>query len=494
MELEFEKRGLKVLKPLLREVQAQEVTQELRLPEGMPDLGKILGTWGQVILRGKEWRGDSIACNGGVMVFLLYAPEDGSEVRTMESWIPFQMKWDLPDGHRDGEIRVQMLLRSLDARNLSPRKMMVRCGISVLGEAFREDTQMVSLPGQVPEDIQLLKNRYPMRLPKLAGEKTFQLEESLPLSGEPAWLVCYTVTPRLSEARIMSGKLVIRGSGLVHALYRTGEGKLESRDLEIPMSQFTELETELSPDAQADVRMAVTNLEGELTEDHQLRIKAGLLAQYVVDDREMVEVVEDAYSPGRRVESVVEELELPAILEQKQVGVPVRQTIRQNAREIADVTYLPDFPNTRKGEGVQLELPGMFQVLYYDENGNLAGATARTEENWDMPLGEDARVAATVLPGVPATAAAGSGIELKGDSVLNLQTTARRGIPMVTELKVGEENTLDPGRPSLILRRAGDGDLWQIAKSTGSTVSAIRLANGLEADPEENQILLIPVS
>lgn len=494
MELEFEKRGLKVLTPLLREVQAQEVTQELRLPEGMPDLGKILGTWGQAILRGKEWRGDSIACNGGVMVFLLYAPEDGSQVRTMESWIPFQMKWDLPDGHRDGEIRVQLLLRSLDARNLSPRKMMVRCGVSVLVEAIRQDTRMVSQPGQVPEDIQLLKNRYPLRLPKLAGEKTFQQEETLPLSGEPAQLVSYTMTPRLSEVRIMSGKLVIRGSGLVHVLYRTGEGKVESRDLEIPLSQFTELEGEVSPDAQADVRMAVTNLEGELTEDGQLRIKAGLLAQYVVDDREMVEVVSDAYSPSRRVEPVTEELELPAILEQKQVSVPVRQTIRQNARDIADVTYLPDFPNARRGEGMQLELPGLFQVLYYDENGNLAGATARTEENWDMPLGENARVAATVLPGVPATATAGSGIELKGDSVLNLLTTAKGGIPMVTELKLGEENTLDPSRPSLILRRAGNVDLWQIAKSTGSTVSAIRLANGLEKDPEEDQILLIPVS
>ena len=494
MELKFEKRGLKVLKPLLREVQAQEMTQELRLPDGMPDLGKILGAWGQVILRGKEWRGDSIACNGGVMVFLLYAPEDGSEVRTMESWIPFQMRWDLSDGHRDGEIRIQPLLRFVDARNLSPRKMMVRCGISALGEAFRGETEMVSIPDEVPEDVQLLKNRYPLRIPKQAGEKSFQLEESLPLSGDPVRLVSYTMVPRLSEARIMSGKLVMRGSGMLHVLYRTGDGKLESRDLEIPLSQFTELEGEVGADAQADMRMAVTNLEAELTEDHQLRVKAGLLAQYVVDDRELLEVVADAYSPVRQVEPVLEELELHGILEQKQVPVPVRQTIRQSARDIADVTYLPDFPNTRRGEGLQLELPGMFQVLYYDENGELAGSTARTEENWDMPLGEDARVAATVLPGAPASATAGSGIELKGDGVLNLQTTSRRGIPMVTELKLGEENVPDPGRPSLILRRAGDGDLWQIAKSTGSTVSAIRLATGLENEPEENQILLIPVS
>ena len=82
-----------------------EQTQELRLPEGMPGAAQILGTWGQVILRGKEWRGDQAACNGGVMAFVLYAPEDGSGPRVLESWIPFQMKWELPDNAPEGTMR-----------------------------------------------------------------------------------------------------------------------------------------------------------------------------------------------------------------------------------------------------------------------------------------------------------------------------------------------------------------------------------------------------
>ena len=103
MELEFEKRGILFLKPLLQEVQTQEQTQELRLSDGMPDLGRTLGTWGQVILRSKEWQGDRVSISGGVMAFVLYVPEDGSEIRTLESWIPFQMKWDLPQGQREGD-------------------------------------------------------------------------------------------------------------------------------------------------------------------------------------------------------------------------------------------------------------------------------------------------------------------------------------------------------------------------------------------------------
>ena len=492
MELKFDKRGISYLKPLLREVQAQEQTQELRLTDGMPDIGRILGTWGQVILRGKEWRGDSVGCSGGVMAFVLYAPEDGSPLRTMETWIPFQMKWNLEDGHRDGEMQVQCLMRFLDARSVSPRKMMLRCGISARMEAYRQETALVAVPGEVPEDVQLLKSRYPIRFPRAAGEKTFQLEESFPLpsAGE---LVSYCMIPRLSEVRLLSGKLVLRGSGLFHVVYLTGDGKMESRDLEIPISQLAEPEGEFSPDALAGAAMEVTSLEAELGEENQLRVKAGLLAQYGIEDRELLELTEDVYSPRRQVEPQREELELPRILEQKQVSLPVRQTLRQSAGQIADVTYLPDFPVLRRSENLQAELPGTFQILFYDENGNLSATTARTEENWDMPLGDNTRVEATVLPGSAPAATGGSAMELKGESVLTLQTTARHGLEMVTGLKLGQEQELPANRPSLILRRAGDQGLWNIAKSTGSTVEAIRKANSLEGEPEESRILLIPV-
>lgn len=493
MELKFDKRGIGYLKPLLQETQAQEQTQELRLTDGMPDIGRVLGTWGQVILRGKEWRGDSVSCNGGVMAHVLYAPEDGSGLKTMETWIPFQMRWNLDDGYRDGEMRVQCLMRFLDARSVSPRKMMLRCGISCRMEAYRQETAMVPVPGEVPEDVQLLKNRYPVRFPKAAGEKTFQQEEtvSLPEAGE---LVSCCLTPRLSEVRLLSGKLALRGSGRLHCVYLTGGGRLESRELEIPISQLAEPEGEFSADASVEAVMAVTNLETELAEDNQLRIKAGLLAQYVIEDREILELVEDVYSHRRQVEPELEELELPRILEQKHAPVPVRQNLRQPAGEIADVTYLPDFPTLRREENLQVELPGMFQILYYEDNGTLAGTTARTQENWDMPLGEHARVDAAVLPGSPPTASAGEGIELKGETVLALRTSARHGLDMVTALKLGEEQEPAPNRPSLILRRAGSQNLWNIAKSTGSTVQAIRQANSLEGEPEENRILLIPVS
>ena len=94
MELQFEKTTLDCLGNLCCEVKSAEQTQEVRLGDMMGDIGKVLGCWGQVLLRGKEWRGSGMSVSGGVMVWVLYAPEDGSAPQTVETWVPFAMKWD----------------------------------------------------------------------------------------------------------------------------------------------------------------------------------------------------------------------------------------------------------------------------------------------------------------------------------------------------------------------------------------------------------------
>jgi hypothetical protein len=75
-----------------------------------------------------------------------------------------------------------------------------------------------------------------------------------------------------------------------------------------------------------------------------------------------------------------------------------------------------------------------------------------------------------------------------------IQVYSGESIPMVTELKIGQERTADPNRPSIILRRAGNESLWNIAKDYGSTVEAIREANKITEEPEKGQILLITLS
>lgn len=489
MELQFEKSSLACLSPVACEVKTAEQTQEVRLPDMMPDIGKVLACWGQVLLRGKEWRSGSMGVSGGVMVWVLYEPENDPEPQSIETWVPFQMKWELPETQRDGYMNVRCLLRCADARTLSARKLMVRVGISAMGQAMEPVQAEFYAPGEVPEDVQLLRRSYPVKLPREAGEKTFQLDEELS-APEMEQIIRYEVLPAVSDRKVMAGKVVFRGSTAVHVLYKDGQGQLKSWDTEVPFSQFSDLEQEYDDSAEAEIMPAVTSLELDIQENGTLRLKAGLTGQYVVYDRPVIEVVEDAYSPRRAVTPKTEPLTVPMMLDQRREVMRLEQPL-SGSGQVVDVFQMTEHPVVRYGsDAAELELPGTFQVLRYDADGGLQSENQKVQSTWRLPTDENSRIcAAAEQIGWPQ--AAGSSVH--GDAVVSASAMAGQGIPMVTGLTLGEQTEPDPARPSLLLRRAGQEPLWDLAKQSGSTMDAIRQANKLSGEPEPGKMLLIPV-
>lgn len=500
MELQFNKTALPCLRRAVRELQNQEVTQEVKLSDAMPDIGKVIGAWGQILIRSKEWRSGSMNVSGGVIVFVMYAPEDGGEPRNMEAWLPFQMNWDLPDTERDGTILVSGLLRGVDARSTSARKLMVRGNVSILGEAMEPVQADIYTPGEMPEDVQLLKRSYPLKYPKEAGEKAFALEETLTMPAScPAVekIVRYSLQPELIDQKVMAGKVVFRGAAIIHILYRAGDGELKCWDFEIPFSQYTDLEQEYEQDADARVVMAVTSLELEQDAEDTLQLKAGLLGQYVIYDRPVVEIVEDAYSPDREVLPQVQSVDIPIILDDRLETVHAEATAEvRDAAYVIDTAFYPEQPRLRQnGDTAEAELLGTFQMLCAGADGSLRCENARWEGKWSLPSDTDSRVDAAVCPtGKAQGSLMGENASMRADAILEMEATAQKGLSMVTALQIGEKREADPGRPSLILRRAGDERLWDMAKRCGSTVAAIQTVNHLSDEPEDGQYLLIPVS
>ena len=481
MELQFNQRNCQYLHRQVWDVQNLEQTQEVRLSDGMPDLGKILCAWGQCVLRSKEWRNDIAQVSGGVMAWVLYAPEDGSEPQCVEVWLPFQGKWNLTDSHREGTIRADACLRALDARTLSARKIMVRASVGLLGEALESVETAIYTPGELPEGVQVLRKHYPAMLPTEAGEKLFTWEEEIALHGDaPKKLLSCRVHPEITERNVVGGRVVFRGNCRVHITYMTQSGRIFGQKVEIPMAQYADLDRDYDKEATACVMMAVSSLEPEL-KDNSLALKCGMIAQYVVYHRQMVEVAEDAYSLYGKVNPAVQELQLPMVLDRLEQVLPATPPDLAEAAQTVDICFYPDQPSLfREGDQLQGQMTGFWQVLYYDQDGNLQCGTEGYREGWTMPMGEKgtAYVFADCLTPQPR---------------LQILSVAGETVPMITGLQVGDRKEPDPARPSLILRRPGGHSLWDLAKTTGSTVEDICKANQLTAEPEPQQILLIPV-
>ncbi len=498
MQLQFHKMACPCLQPVKREVRNQEQTQEIRLEDGMPDIGRVLGAWGQVLLRSKEWRTGTMSVSGGVMVWVLYVPEEGGSVQWVDTWLPFQMKWDLPDTQHDGRICTKCLLRSVDARSTSARKLMVRASVGVLGQAWLNGEFNQYVPQELPEDVQVLKNTYPFHLPQETGEKAFVLDEILTLpesAPKMEKLIYYMLQPEIVDKKVMGSKVVFRGNAKVTTVYQAENGMLHSWEYQLPFSQYGELEGDYDPDANAHITMEVTSLELEHSPEGNLNLRSGLLCQYVISDRNMVTVVEDAYSPRRTVGVQKELQQIPMILEQLTQNVHAETKIEQDTSRIVDAAFYPDHPRVLHREGgIEAEIPAQFTMLYYDEEGIIQSQNAHWSGSVSLSAAPEIQADAQICSWDTVQTQPGSGqTGLYTELTMHTTGCAEKGMPVVTALELGELSQPDPGRPSLVLRRMGNKTLWETAKQTGSTVEAICQANHLTDDPDPHQLLLIPI-
>ena len=495
MDLPFEKLPEKFWQQKSYAPVTREESQELRLPESMPDVGRVIAAWGQAVLRGKEWRKDHIALNGGVMVWVLYAPEDGSGPRRLESWVPFHIRMDHGHVGEDGVIRAECVLCSADARSVSSRKLMLRCQIGLLVQMLVPKTAELCSPKELPGDIQVLDRVYPMILTRETGEKTFLCDEQvgLPQGTPPISRILYSrLIPRVTEQKVLSSRAVFRGVGDLHLLCQDEGEKLCSLDLQVPFAQYLDLEGEYEEGADVSNLLCITSLETEI-EEGGIRVRCGMVSQYIINAPTVIRCIADAYSNERDLELQRQEVMLPAWLDEQITQIELGERLTGDGVPV-DAIFFPDLPLvTRQPGGAEVRCGGTFQTLTEAPDGSLQGKTLRCcrNEGWQN---ECDTIPCTWLRGGTGLHREGSGYSLDQNMELKLASVCTKPISMVTGIRTGERREPDPERPSVIIRgRKPEETLWDIAKYCGSTVSAIQRLNKLESEPEENRLLLIPV-
>lgn len=495
MELPFEKTVCRYWKQKLYTLHTQEQTQELRIPDGMPDVGRVISTWGQIVLRGKDWNDRSVGIQGGIMVWVLYQAEEEGALQRLETWIPFRSRLDMPPGEEgDGVIRAQSMLRGIDARILSTRKLMLRCALGLLVQALVPAQAEICAPGELPPDVEVLRRRYPLRLTVETGEKSVLLDEELELPGQARELVYFQLEPELAEQKVLGSKAVFHGLGNLHILYWNQEERLCCHDFQIPFGQYLELEQEYDEEAEIGNLLCVTSLELDVEESGLLRLRCGLVSQYAVRSRSVLDIVEDAYSPCRDVQTSVETLTIPAVLDSGTYSVEL--SARAQAGQWVDPGFRPELPQVnRQADEARIVQQGSFDLLTRQQDGQIQEKSVQAQG--EMTLAAHCSADTVVFSwrkGQVSSRREGADWRVDTQVALDISTITRQEIPMVTAMRLGPERAPEPERPGLIIRRAeGDETLWELAKRCGSTVSAIERLNGLQGEPEEDRLLLIPV-
>lgn len=494
MEMQWNSTPWQYLKTNVRQVQNQEQTLEVRISDGMPDIGRVICAWGQPILRSKEWRSDGMSLTGGVMVWVLYAPEDGAGMQIVEAWLPFQGKWNFQDSRREGVIHADCLLRSVDARTLSARKLMVRANVGMLACAMESEQAEVYAPEELPEQVFGLQKSYPVTMTVEAGEKLLNLEDTFSPPMPVEKLLSCQLRPVLTEQTAAGNRVVFRGSVYVDALCMDAAGQVAIHTFELPFAQFGDLEGEYDKDATACVSMAVSNLEAELRENG-IYIKCGLIAQYMIRRQRLLQVMEDVYSPLRKITPKFRQLSLPVVLDSRSELVDASEQMDVPSGKALAGLFLPDHPTVyREGQRVMVEMPGSFGMLYQDGDGALQYKQEPWCDSIHFPVGASGKPE-VALRQIQQASFRGQGDATEANCQLRLEitTNGELQLPMVCGMEVGEMIQPDPGKPSLLLQRMAEQSLWEVAKAAGSTVEAIWQANDLQQEPMPGQMLVIPV-
>ena len=499
MDLTFQNKTVTYLKPVMRELRTQEQTQELIVPDSFPDVGRIVSCSAQATLRGKECSTGSVVISGAVQAVCLYEPETEGGAKSLEAYLPFTVRMDSPGVSPSVQVVTRLRVKSCEARMLNSRKVILRILIACLAEGYEQTEQTLCEVQDAPPELQQKLREYTLILPRQTGEKSFSMTEEADIPEEkPAAsrIVLCTMLPGITEKKMVGGKALFKGKLLCACLYQTEDGLFESVTQQFPFSQFCEMSEEES-EAELAVDPILTGFDAQITaEGRRLVISADITAQCLASDAQVVTVCEDAYVTKGELKPVWTEYDFSCRLDRQQMSATVRRNLEAHGKGVLWSDFWLDFPETEQnGDTVRISAPTEIQAVYYDEEGRLQAVRAKAEAECESALHADALcVVSNALTADSYVLLGASGAEARVDTEVCMASFAPEALRTLSGGQIEEKTDGAAEKPVVILKViSARRSVWDLAKEYGTSVEAIRAANGsLHTEAEAGELLLIP--
>ncbi len=501
MELIFQEKQVQYLKQIFNETVLLEQTADLIVPDSLPDIERVVDAFATAMIRSADCAATGASAEGIAQAGALFVGEDGS-LQTLAAQIPFSVRRDFAQPQENCTLQCRCTIRSVDARAVNSRKLLIRVGIACTLTAFTQaEHTLFDLPEPAP-NLQLRRIELPLTMPLAVGDRSFVLHEELEVpSDKPAverLLKCVYRT-QLAEQKIVGDKAVFKGSLLLHALYEDREAKPISCEWHVPFSQYVPLAQELD-DAQLQTYIALTGAEVEpdsQSDCRRLLLSVNLLAQCTAFGQRKIGFIDDGFCTDALLTPQYTSARLTGILDRQLLRETATATSDEAAKSVVDAWVYCDEANRRRSDGgMELELPLNCNVMYYDDGGNLQGKTLRSNACVQMMLSEQASCAVTQVDSGELFCTAGAGgMEVRMPLAMSIESSAEHQIDALSGGEISPLEETSERRASVILRRTdSDEELWQIAKAYRTSMRTIMEANELQESAVANgTMLLIPL-
>ena len=499
MELNFKSAEIPCWTEVFSQTLRREAAQEAIVPDTLPDIGTILSSSGQVLIRGKDVGEGRVRIETNLPIKIACEGSSGEGVFLQEMDIPLTLSVEDPAISEAAPCVAELALTTLEVKAPNPRKLSVRAEVTARLRCFSPDRLLLpGVPEQAAEGVHLREQEWALTKIAAVTEKTFILtdEFTLPQDRPAVSLLDSQLLLDTPDCRTVGNKLVIKGAARSRLVYLTEDGTAAPLEVSTEFNQILEADS-LPENPLVQLALIPSGVYYEFNGEGKAgNLELHLVAQAVICGAETVRGVVDAYSNANPLEADTEELPLRRVLRSvtQQETLAERINLPQPAEAVTAVTVQPGVPI---GEGDGIRLPLTVSACYQTAAGELRTLRHGTSVRFPGETEANRRVEPTgvcvqeltLLP-------SGSGLELRAAVELRGLLWEEASVTCISALRFDPEERLDSAVwPSLVLLRPEESmELWTLARENHSTVEAIRESNHLEGEEVSGgeKLLLIP--
>ncbi len=476
--------------------QQREVSMEVIVPDTQADVFSVLTTVALCQIKQKTVGQNRVVVEGAAELEALCQEESEDRWQRVRGSVPFSLEIEAAGCREDSVAQLRMEVLRCDAQIRNPRKLQLTAQLGASVQIFQKSpfTVTESAGGSEEEDIQLLCDTVELEVLRMVNEKKLVAADELQ-TANLGQLLQYAVDWRQEEQRILSGKVMLRGSACIQAVFFQ-EGQMKTQEYQIPFSQVLECEG-VEPGDSVTVEYQTLQSQVTLLEGDAPALSCNLTgcATACVVRRMRFSVLQDLYSTRFETQCQREQLACPAWKCFEQT-IPVDE-VCQPQEPAASVMDCRCRARGFVDDAGRMGGIYTFRLLYCCEAGRLHCTEHTVKVVCDNPVEASQLSVRAGWQQVNAQADGGS-IRIRFIALLQGRGLVCQPCMQVDQCQLDEENRRQaPPAGTLVLRAVEEQEtVWGIAKQYGSRAAQILAANKLEpaAKLTPGQLMIIPFS
>lgn len=477
------------------------------VPDKNPDILKILQVDASCAVTSKSLQKGRLSVGGRVDVTVLYLPDgEASGIRSLSANFDFDDVIDSAEIDEGMHTSVLCDVEQVDINLINSRKISMRAVVALNAEVTA-DNEISYISGIDCDDAAAKCAQASMYAVTAQDSCEFLMKEQVELmSGKPqiAEILKTDVQIEDKEVRVVTNKVIVKGSVCASVLYSSDGGVVEHADARLPFTEVFELGESCEGDA-VDVWCNVIekNCCADFDSDGDRRIlnfEILVGAEMCARREKQINYLADCYFYGAETECERETVTAERVTVHPKTVKSVRENITCDKRmpkptTVYNVVAKPHILNTEKSaNGIDISARLDVSVLYLSDSPENPVCCYKT----DIPVTHSVNTTGDVPVCVTAecehisySLSSAGDVEIRAAIGFSAEERKNENIDMICNIAKGEATK---GSELVIFFSKGGEELWDIAKRFRVSCEEIAELNGLEPDSriEENRRLIIP--